>query len=296
MARAPHTRDRSRRCGIVAVMAASIVPPEDEHLTDGWEPDLRADDTLMRQAVLVHASWPVEVARAIGRPWRSTPQWSAAWIGNRGALTNPVVLQQPPSDLARIVAEIDSLFAADVPYLLISPWPAPQLRDHGLVLIGHPPVMVRFSGGDAPATKPGVTVREVVDEDDLAVAERILVEGYPMPDLEPLARGDLLGPRILGGPTRVWLAWYDEAPVAVAAAHSAAGMTLVEYVATVSQARGVGAGSAVTWAATLSRPEHPAVLIASDDGRPVYERMGYVAIERWSAWLRQGGGGAAIGG
>jgi hypothetical protein len=28
------------------------------------------------------------------------------------------------------------------------------------------------------------------------------------------------------------------------------------------------------------------VLIASDDGRPLYERMGYLAIERWTAWLR----------
>ena len=45
----------------------------------------------------------------------------------------------------------------------------------------------------------------------------------------------------------------------------------------------------MTWAATLSQPDRPAVLIASDDGRPVYERMGYVAIERWTAWLRPPG-------
>ena len=55
-------------------MAASIVPPEGEHLTNGWEPDLDPADTLVRQAVLVNASWPVEVARSAGRPCRSRPQ------------------------------------------------------------------------------------------------------------------------------------------------------------------------------------------------------------------------------
>ena len=32
--------------------------------------------------------------------------------------------------------------------------------------------------------------------------------------------------------------------------------------------------------------DRPAVLIASDEGRPVYSRMGYLAVERWTAWLR----------
>jgi len=72
----------------------------------------------------------------------------------------------------------------------------------------------------------------------------------------------------------------------VACAHQHAGANLVEYVAALPAARGRGAGSAVTWAATLADPDLPAVLVASDDGRPVYESMGYVALERWTAWLR----------
>jgi hypothetical protein len=63
----------------------------------------------------------------------------------------------------------------------------------------------------------------------------------------------------------------------------------VEYVAALPAARGQGAASAATWAATLSEPDLPAVLVASDDGRPLYERMGYVAIERWTVWVRPGG-------
>jgi hypothetical protein len=270
-------------------MAASIVPPEGEHLTTGWEPDLPPDDTLVRQAVLVHASWPVEVARSTGRPYRSGEQWAGGWIGDRGALTNPVVLKQPLAEPAATLAEINEMFPAEVPYLLLNPWPSPDLVDHGLVLIGHPPLMVRLPAAGPGQPRQNTEVREVRTADELAVAERVLVEGYPMPELEPLQPGNLLGPGILAAATRIWLGWVDGEPVAVAAAHQHAGATLVEYVATMPQARGRGAGAAVTWAATLAHPEDPAVLIASDDGRPVYERMGYIPIERWTAWLRPAG-------
>ena len=48
----------------------------------------------------------------------------------------------------------------------------------------------------------------------------------------------------------------------------------------------IGYGEALTWAATCVDPSLPAVLIASDLGRPVYERMGYVATSRWTLWHR----------
>lgn len=269
-------------------MTDSIVPPEGEHLTTGWEPEVPADDTVVRQAVLVHASWPIDVARAAGRPWQRTERWAGARIGDRGALTNPVVLLQPLRDSAAVVTEIESLFTEAVPYLLLSPWPTEDLSRYGLTLIGHPPLMVRFPALHEVFARPGVEVREVTDAEALAVAERVLVEGYPMPDLEPLSPGDLLGAAILGGPSRVWVGYVDGEPASVAAAHSHAGATLVEYVAALPNARRRGAGAAVTWAATLSEPGQPAMLIASDDGRPVYQAMGYVPIERWTAWLRPG--------
>ncbi|QYN39387.1 N-acetyltransferase [Pseudonocardia sp. DSM 110487] len=267
-------------------MSASILPPQDEHLTTGWEPDLPDEDTLLRQAVLVHASWPTALAAAAGRPWRSGPTWAGGWIGDRGAFTNPVVLTRPLARPEEVLADIGTLLPSHVPYMLVSAWPTADLRPYGLGLVGHPPLMVRFPGPGPDSPRPGIEVHEVRDAEELAVAERILVDGYPLPDLEPLAPGDLLDPTLLQPSTRVWVAWSDEKPAAVAAAHHHAGVTLVEFVATLPAARGRGAGAAVTWAATLSDPTRPAVLIASDDGRPVYERMGYLAIERWTAWLR----------
>jgi hypothetical protein len=95
-------------------VSESIVPPGDEHLTTGWEPDLPAADTLVRQAVLVNASLAVEVSRCAGRPWRSTDAWAGGWTGDRGALTNPVVLHQPLTEPAEVLDEIGSLLPPHV--------------------------------------------------------------------------------------------------------------------------------------------------------------------------------------
>jgi hypothetical protein len=265
-----------------------IVPPEDEHLTTGWEPDLPADDTLVRRAVLVHASWAVAVAGALGRPAERTDTWAAGFVGERGALTNPVVLQRPlaEDEVPALLEEVGRVVPETAPYLLLSPFPLRPPPDSRLALLGHPPLMVRLPGGEAPSLASGVEVVEVREAETLAVAERVLVEGFPMPELQPLRAGAILAPPILDGPTRVWLATVDGEPAAVAAAHTHGDAVLVEYVAALAGARGRGAGGAVTWAATLADPSLPAVLVSSDDGRGVYERLGYLAIERWTAHLR----------
>jgi hypothetical protein len=266
-------------------VTTSLLPPEGEHLTDGWEPDCPAHDTLVRQAVLVHASWAVELARRAGRPWHRGGHWAGGHVGDRGMITNWVVLLRPPTDGAGLVDSIGQLFPPEVPYLLVSAWPTPDLEPHGLVLVGHPPLMLRLPGpvaGGAPRTD--LEVREVTTADELAAMERVLVDGYPIPELQPVQPGQLYDVRLLEGPTRAWLAWDSGTPVACSMAHSAAGMTLVECVAVLPRARGHGAGAAVTWAATASEPEQAAVLIASDDGQPVYQRLGYLRLERWTVW------------
>jgi hypothetical protein len=267
-------------------VSGSITPDEGEHLATGWEPDLPVDDTLVRQAVHLHASWPLAVAAALGRPSRRTDEWAGGFLAERGELANPVVLLQPTADLGRVVAEVGELVPPSSPYFLLSPWQSPDLAPHGLSLLGYPPLMVRLPAPVDVPVREGVEVVEVHDAAELALAERVLVEGFPMPDAMPLTAGDVLHPSILDDATRVWLARVDGEPAAVAAAHLHGGVTLVEYVAAMPLARGRGAGSAATWAATLAEPTHPAMLIASDDGRPVYAAMGYVAIERWAAWLR----------
>jgi len=59
--------------------------------------------------------------------------------------------------------------------------------------------MVRFPSPRPDSLHSEADVREVKDFDELMVAERVLIEGYPMLELEPLKPGNLLGPT----PTRI---------------------------------------------------------------------------------------------
>ena len=76
----------------------------------------------------------------------------------------------------------------------------------------------------------------------------------------------------------------DDRPVACAGVHVTDVCNEVEYVASHEDVRGRGIGAALTWAATLADPTKPAMLIASDPGQPVYERMGYLRLMRLTMW------------
>ena len=66
----------------------------------------------------------------------------------------------------------------------------------------------------------------------------------------------------------------------------AGGVLGVNFVATLPHERRRGYGEAVTWRATMAEPDLPAVLLASDPGRPIYARMGYLPVTRFSLWVR----------
>lgn len=266
-------------------MASSILPPKGEHLATGWEPDLPATDSLVRQAVLAHASWAVDAARRSGRPWYDGDTWSGGVLGDRSPITNLVVPKQPVGP-AEILAEVARELPANIPYLYISAWPTGDLRPYGLGLVGHPPLMLRFPG---TATSPPVTdleIRRIDNAAGLADAERVLVDGYPLLELQPVSPGSYYSPTFLDGPSTVFVGYDGNVPLATAVAHNAAGLTVVENVAVMPAARGRRAGAAITWAATSHHPTQPAALLASDDGQSVYERLAYLRVERWTLWVR----------
>ncbi|GAB2586042.1 hypothetical protein [Kribbella endophytica] len=266
-------------------MTSSILPPEDEHLTTGWEPDVPAADSLVRQAVLAHASWAVAAARRADRPWYDGDTWAGGILGDRGPITNWIVPKQPV-DPAEVIASVARELPRDVPYLFVSAWPTHDLTPYGLALAGHPPLMMRFPS--TPITPPttDLEIRQVTDEPGLADAERVLIEGYPLPELQPYQPGSLYSPTFLADDTAAWVAYDGSTPLATSVAHTAHGLTVVENVAVLPQARGQGAGAAITWAATTHHPTQPATLIASDAGQPVYQRLTYHRLERWTVWVR----------
>jgi GNAT superfamily N-acetyltransferase len=145
--------------------------------------------------------------------------------------------------------------------------------------------MVRPAGGTGPRPPEGVTIHEVTDGNELREFERTLIEGYPIPDMDADSVPILFPTAYLGASSHAYAAYVDGQMVATAAAHVAAGVNHVEFVATRAEHRGRGIGAAITWAATIAEPSLPAVLIASDDGRGVYEALGYMAVLRWTLWL-----------
>jgi GNAT superfamily N-acetyltransferase len=264
-------------------MASSILPPEGEALATGWEPELAPADSLVRQAVLAHASWATDAARRAGKPWYDGDSWAGSILGDSGPMTNWVI-QKQPVDPAEVILEAARELPNNVPYLFVSPWPTRDLREHGLALAGHPPLMVHLPMTEIVPPTTDVDIRQVTDGAGLAEAERVLIEGYPLPELQPVRPGCMYDASFLEGST-VWVGYDGDVPLATATAHSAAGVTIVENVAVMPAARGRGAGAAITWAATKHR-DQPAVLIASDNGQPVYQRLGYLRLERWTVWVR----------
>jgi len=83
----------------------------------------------------------------------------------------------------------------------------------------------------------------------------------------------------------MWVGYLDGEPVATSAAYVGPHHVDVEMISARPEVRGRGVGRAVTAAATLAAPDLPAMLISSDDGRPVYARLGYVPILRFTLWI-----------
>jgi hypothetical protein len=263
---------------------ASMLPDEGEYLTTGWEPELEPADSLVRQAVLAHVSWARVIATAARGSAVDQPGWGAGRTNRGSPMLNWVVIKRPPTDFAAVLAEVAAWMADGGPYLVVCPFPTPDLSEFGVALLGHPPLMLRPTG-DARAPETPLDVRRAASAEECAAAERVLIEGYPLPELDQLPPGDFYRRELLEGSTQVFVAYDGPTAVATAAAHSAAGITVVENVAALSAARGRGAGAAVTWAATRAWPDQPAMLIASDDGQPVYERLGYLRLVRWTVWM-----------
>lgn len=257
----------------------------DEHLTHGWEPDLPADDSVLRSFVLSMAARGDAMARAVGGRDRRWDDVAVADPASPVLFDNAAVLLQPPAyiDLDAAVRRVIDFFPPERHFVLLSPWPTPDLAPHGLELMGHPPFMLRPAGGTAPPLPPGLEIRRVDDRSTLHDFVATLVDAYPMPGANGTALAD---PSVLGGAIHLFVGYLDGTPVATAGTHASHGVNDVEWVSTLPACRGRGVGAALTWAATLVDPTSPAVLIASDDGQPVYEAMGYVRVQRLTMWHR----------
>jgi hypothetical protein len=264
------------------------------HLRAGWEPDTPITDSLLRRFLI---NWTLSIeAHGLPLGGRSLQRdgLAAVDLGRPAPGANVATLLAPlfPIGMDAVLAALDEFYAfkagtASGTVFLFSPWPTPDLRPHGWTLVDYPPLMLRPAGGAAPPSPSRLRIEEVQDEASLRAFETTIVRGFAMADIEAQGPGAAFSAGLLTDDRqRLWVGWEDDLPVAAAMAFVAAGINDVTLVATVPEARRRGYGAAVTWRATLADPTLPALLLATEEGRPVYERMGYMTLFRFVLWSR----------
>lgn len=263
-------------------------------LETGWLPSTPVSDTYLRRFLFNWASDCATFARLLGGSAHEGDIVLLADSGRPAGFANCATLIQPlnAENVDTSLQEINEFFAFDNPertgeVLLVSAWPSGDLRRFGWNLMGYPPVHLLPAGGTPPPAPPELRIEEVRDRAALHAWERVAIEGYPLEALAGAPAGALMPEALLEEPrSRLWVGWADERPACASWAWSEHGINDVVMVATVPDARRRGYGEALTWRAALAIPALPAMLLSSDDGRPVYERMGFLPLQRLTLWYR----------
>lgn len=266
--------------------AADSTPP-----LSGWEGAAPEQDTALRQFILAQCAFQRSSGEALGATILETDAFIAVDSGRPATMLNFAVLKQPlfGAELEAAMEPVQALyerpgtsgFAA-----LYSPLPTADLSPWGWTLAGHPPMQLR------PASTPvlhtgSVQVERVTGSANRARFEQIIIDGFGFEEMRGSAPGSLMGPSLFEDERfSAWIGSVDGDPVSAAASMVEAGMVNVVMVATVPSGRRKGGGLAVTQAAARPELGLPGVLFSSDDGRPVYERLGYVPIMRGAFWYR----------
>jgi hypothetical protein len=260
-----------------------------EHLPDAWDAGLPADDNLIKQYVLGYAELMEAMATALGWPAVRTDRFVAVDATTPFPFQNCVVPLRPfgTDEVDDVIGEAEAFFRArdGGPFLLFGGFPIPDLAERGWGLMGHPPLMLRPAGGEAPPLPEGLEVSRVRSVEELEEFTTTLVEAFPVPDLAGLPLGGYGPPLIDVDGWNMWVGRIEGRAVATAGAWVHGGLVDVEWISARPETRGRGIGAAVTWAATMADPSRPAMLIASDLGQPVYERMGYLRLTRFTLWI-----------
>lgn len=260
--------------------------------SNGWHDDSFTGHCLIQAFLHNQADVADVLAAATGGRHIRTDGLALADSGGPVIYTNQAILLRPvltPDDV--LLDEIEGFFAGAHPAMVLSAWPTPDLTARGWHLIGHPMFVVRAPGPHETPSPPGVTVVRVDDAVELAMAERVAIDGYPLPEATGLPTYSLLGTALLDGPVRIRVAYVDGRPAALASAHVGHGLVNLCLAATMPTARRRGAWRSLVWARVDDAPDVPAAAFTSDDSRPGFLRLGFMPITRFTLWVKPGIGG-----
>ncbi len=260
-------------------------------LTTGWEPDLPDEDSLCLRWLRHWSDQCAAFAAAAGGTVVRDERFVLADYGRPASFFNAAVLLAPQPggrELDELLDEIESRAAGGSGDLFLwSLWPTPDLRHRGWVLDGHPPLLVRPAGTAAPTQAEVERPAPVRTSAGLADWERVLIEGYPVPDLRGSGVGAVVHPALLDDPRlRFWATYAAGEPVAISAqfvAHGVAGFALG---VTMPAARRGGHWSRHARVRLHTEPALAHVGVFSDDSRPGAEQLGFIPVIRHTLWHR----------
>jgi len=203
-------------------------------------------------------------------------------------LFNPAFVTHPPADPeATVTRVVDHYASLSAPFVLdfreeVAVGLAEACADAGLVEHWRPALMVLDPIPPVFAQKPSDLAVSRVTADNLDDYSAVLAAGFGM----PREVADLIsGPSLLGVAALTNLIGTVRGdPAGSAAVFLSDGLAGIYNIATIPQARGNGVGTAMTWAAVHAGYEAGAtcaILQASEQGEPVYTRMGFATPTRY---------------
>jgi GNAT superfamily N-acetyltransferase len=151
------------------------------------------------------------------------------------------------------------------------------LAQRGLLECAPVPGMQLAPIPDAERAPGGLEIRRVEDAATLADFQRVAFEGFGLPIVAaPLFLTEQFQQL---SDVALFMGYAGGEPACTSALVASAGVAGIYWVVTLERFRGRGYGETITWQAVRSGRElgcDVASLQASDMGRPVYERMGFV--------------------
>ncbi|GAA5189062.1 hypothetical protein GCM10023322_41140 [Rugosimonospora acidiphila] len=129
-------------------------------------------------------------------------------------------------------------------------------------------------------------VEIVGDPDTLGAAEQIIAAVFPPARLEPEMLGRTMPPRVLGIPGwQVWLGRRADVPAGAAYTYHDGTSLGVYQVATLPEHRHYGVARALMESILSAHPDVAVTLTATEQGRPLYESLGFHAVSEAVWWV-----------
>jgi hypothetical protein len=130
----------------------------------------------------------------------------------------------------------------------------------------------------------------VTSADELAEFEAASCAGFGSPDISVIGAHGFYAAALVDNPRMTYFTGrVNGRVVAGAMAHVSDGLVGVNTLFALAEFRGRGYGDAMAWAATLARPDLPAMTTASEMSDRIFRRMGYREIGQRTVWILRPG-------